>query len=313
VLAYRSHAARYILPFLGDGKVADVSAADVRAFRQYVRTVSPNASQATQQRVFATLRVFLRDCWADNLIAIDPTLAQRSRRQKSNTGISSPKVRPWEPEQLRRVIEWVYEQGERLAPVVAFASLSGLRRGELAGLRWVDVDVARRRLIVAQQYIQVGADLIVGAPKTASGEQRTVDLTLVAVDVHTRVQTRQEAERAEWRDAYQEFGLVFAREDGRPIAPEMLTKGFTRLVKRFNAAQETPLTRVPVIRLHDLRHAQASLMLAADVDTSIVSKRLGHAGIAITSDTYQHLIGTAGARAAQAAADVLGFNFPTVR
>ncbi len=132
-----------------------------------------------------------------------------------------------------------------------------------------------------------------GWPKTASGEDRTVELDGGVVGVLMAHRLQQDAERATWGAAYSDHGLVFAREDGTPIAPERVTKRFAQLV---SAAGLRP------IRLHDLRHGQASLMLAAGVPIAVVSKRLGHSTISLTSDTYSHLLQGVGRDAAERAA-----------
>ncbi len=106
----------------------------------------------------------------------------------------------------------------------------------------------------------------------------------------------QDGERAAWGDAYRDHDLVFAREDGNPLAPEQVTKTFGDLVR------EAGLRR---IRVHDLRHGRASLLLAAGVDLAIVSKMLGHSSITITADTYAHLLEGVGRQAAQAADDLI--------
>ena len=110
---------------------------------------------------------------------------------------------------------------------------------------------------------------------------------------------RQDVERADWGDAYSDHGLVFARENGEPLHPETVTKRFAKLAE---AAGLRP------VRLHDLRHGQASLMLAAGVDLAVVSKRLGHSSIAITSDTYSHLLEGVGRDAAKRAAALVPRN-----
>lgn len=131
-----------------------------------------------------------------------------------------------------------------------------------------------------------------GKPKTASGEDRVIDLDEVTVGALLAHQFRQQGERQAWGEAYADHGLVFAREDGNPLRPDDVTKLFVSLV------DAAALRRV---RLHDLRHGQASLMLAAGIDMAIVSKRLGHSTITITSDTYSHLLGGVGRDAADRA------------
>ena len=129
-----------------------------------------------------------------------------------------------------------------------------------------------------------------GRPKTASGEDRVVELDGGVAGVLLAHRLQQDAERATWGAAYFDHGLVFAREDGSPIPPERVTKRFGQMIK---AAGLRP------IRLHDLRHGQASLMLAACVPMAVVSKRLGHSTIALTSDTYSHMLEGVGRDAAE--------------
>ena len=105
---------------------------------------------------------------------------------------------------------------------------------------------------------------------------------------------QQASERLAWGPSYENRDdLVFTRENGAPLDPDQVYKRFVRLVGRSG---------LPMIPLHHLRHVSASLQLAAGVDIAVVSKRLGHSKIDLTSDTYGHLIGAAGKNAAEAAA-----------
>lgn len=178
-----------------------------------------------------------------------------------------------------------------------------LRRGEACGLRWADVDLNRGIIVVRQQLVQVdglaqhcatcGSEhrgVVFGSPKTSSGDARRIDLPEHVVGVLLAQQVAQELERAAWGTAYVDHDLVFAREDGSPLAPDQVTKVLGELVR---AAGLRP------IRVHDLRHGQASLLLAAGVPIAVVSKMLGHSSIAITAHTYSHLLegdGTPGRR-----------------
>ena len=175
-------------------------------------------------------------------------------------------------------------------------ALTGLRRGEALGLRWVDVDLIAAEITVRQQLVQVGRRVEFGPPKTSSGEHRVIELDDVTVGALIAQQMRQQTERDEWGDAYTDLNLVFAREDGSPVLPDTSSKTFQRLAV---AAGVRP------IRLHDLRHGQASLMLAAGVPLAIVSKRLGHSTLGITSDTYSHLLAGVGRDAAQRASNLV--------
>jgi integrase len=163
---------------------------------------------------------------------------------------------------------------------------TGMRRGEVVGLRWQDVDFDGRCLFVVQQITDVGGRLVVGTPKTRRGAR------VVPFDDHTVGRLRahheiQALERVAWGSAWHDSGLVFTREDGRPLRPEYVTRHFQRL------AAEAGL---PVIRLHDPRHTNASIAFAAGVDIKVVSERLGHSTIAITADLYTHVKATSAGR-----------------
>jgi integrase len=105
-----------------------------------------------------------------------------------------------------------------------------------------------------------------------------------------------------WGEAYNDHGLVFCREDGNPLIPGNITELFHKLTDSFRLDDGSKLRRV---RLHDLRHGQASLMLAAGVDMNIISNRLGHARSSFTADTYAHMLDGVGRDAAEKAAGLI--------
>ena len=138
-----------------------------------------------------------------------------------------------------------------------------------------------------------------GPVKTASGEDRTVDLDSHTVGALLAHKLRQDAERDRWGEAYVDHGLVFARENGNPLALGYITKRFRALVAEAGVRR---------VRLHDLRHGAAALRLATGTDIAIVSKVLGHSSVSITSDTYSHLLAGVGRRAAEAAMAIVPRN-----
>lgn len=136
----------------------------------------------------------------------------------------------WQPHEVSRFLE--VAESHRLAPVFNHVVRTGLRRGEVAGLRWEDVDL-------------------------------------------------QDRERASRENQCRDDGWVFTYEDGRPLSPYYISQIFRKLVRG---------TGLPHLTFHGLRHEHASLLLAAGMPITAVSKRLGHASIAITSDLYSHLL-----------------------
>ena len=118
-----------------------------------------------------------------------------------------------------------------------------------------------------------------------------------------RQRETQNLERIAWGPAWNEAGLIFTREDGRPLRPEYVTRHFQALAEKAG---------LPVIRLHDLRHTNASLALSAGVDLKVVSERLGHSQLAITADLYTHVNRGLGKAAAEQIARALRPASPAV-
>jgi integrase len=185
---------------------------------------------------------------------------------------------------------------DRLFALYRLALATGMRRGEIVGLRWQDVDLDAARLAVVQQLVVVdGWRVEVSEPKTARG-RRVLDLdpaTVQALRAHRDVQI---AERAFMGPDYEDNDLVFCREDGRALHPDKVSQAFTRLARAAG---------LPPIRFHDLRHTYATLALAAGEYPKVLSERLGHASAAFTLDTYAHVIPSMQQAAAERIAGVL--------
>ncbi len=158
---------------------------------------------------------------------------------------------------------------------------TGLRRGEVLGLRWCDVDTNKETISVNQSVIRLhNKGLMVTEPKTPYS-RRLISLSPSVVTLLKGLRIRQmeqmEADSIEW----DENGLVFANNDGGPLSPDTVTHAFAKIIKR---------TGLPHVRLHDLRHTHATLMLKQGVHPKIVSERLGHSSVTITMDTYSHVL-----------------------
>ena len=162
-----------------------------------LRTV--NAGPSTVRRVHATLRSALSDAKRRRLVsynaAVDVALPKAARPTR-------PKVQPWEPAELGRFLD--HAAGDRLGVLFEVMAASGLRRGEACGLRWADVDLERGRLVVRQQVVVIGHELMTGPPKTASGDARVVDLDDGTVGALLGHRLAQDAERAEWGQAWRD-------------------------------------------------------------------------------------------------------------
>jgi integrase len=180
---------------------------------------------------------------------------------------------------------------------VALLPRNGLPRGEALGLRWSDVDLDNRRVSITQQYTMVGA-VPTMLPVKSDRSRRVVDLDPVTVDLLRRHRIGQAEHRLAIGEAYDPdgFGLVFAKPDGSPHHPKRVSARFGRRVAR---------AEVPDLRLHDVRHTAASIMLAPGEQPRVVQERLGHSTVAFTLARYQKVLPGAQAEAAARDAQLL--------
>jgi integrase len=168
-----------------------------------------------------------------------------------------------------------------LEALYVLAVSTGLRQGELLALRWEDVDLEAAVLRVSRTLTRNGGKVSVGPPKTKNSRQ-TVGLTDGAVEALGEHLTRQLEEMESVGSLYRPGGLVFANEVGGIVNPSNLrNRSLKALLKRAG---------LPAIRFHDLRHTCATLLLSRNVNPKIVSEMLGQASIAITLDTYSHVL-----------------------
>jgi integrase len=259
----------------------------------------------TMRRIHHTLSGALKSAVRAGLIpyntARDAELPKPARR----------KPRIWNADQLGLFLDAT--EHERLYPLYHLAAFAGMRRGELCGISWDDVDLKAGRIVVRWQitgahYRKARAAERAGRrgkyrskPKTLSGEDRVVDLDAVSVLVLEAWRKVQQKEREDWGTAYQDpvdedgtrFNLVFTREDGSPLDPNLAYGKFVRL------AREAGLDH---LKFHGLRHINISLQLEAGVSETVIAMRVGHTSPALIRSTYGQLIGTVGKRAAEATA-----------
>lgn len=192
----------------------------------------------------------------------------------------------WSPAELARFLESAKGDPHHVAFHVAAAT--GLRRGELLGLRWCDIDTAVGELHVVQAVVEVAHEPRVSPPKTKRSRR------LVALDAKTSQLLAQHRAAAVAQDpGLHAHSLVFSTGGGVPIHPALFSYYFQRRVR---------LSGVPKIRLHDLRHTHATHALRAGIHPKVVSERLGHSTITITLDTYSHVLPSMQREAAEAIA-----------
>ncbi len=171
-------------------------------------------------------------------------------------------------------------KGTRLHLPILLAVTTGLRRGELLGLRWQDVDLRVGVLAVRQSLEQTKNSIAFKQPKTQKA-RRTIALPRMTVEALRYHKTEQAKERLLVGPDYKDRGLVLARADGSPWKPDSFTSSYRSLVRRLGLSH---------IRFHDLRHTHATQLLRQGVHPKVVSERLGHSTVGITLDVYSHVL-----------------------
>lgn len=170
-------------------------------------------------------------------------------------------------------------RGHWLHLAILLAISTGMRRGEILGLRWADLDLDQHHLSLQQAVVSTKQSVRLAPPKTP-GSRRALDLPSLAVEALRRYQADQAARRRHLGALYQDHDLVLCRVDGRPMTPSVLTRAFRDLVKKLGLKG----------RFHDLRHTHATMFLEQGTHPKIVSERLGHSKVGITLDRYSHVL-----------------------
>jgi integrase len=191
-------------------------------------------------------------------------------------------IKPLSADQSRALLDAA--KRHQLEAFYSAALLLGLRRGEVLGLRWSDIDFERRTLQVRQTVQRIAQEGLVAAEPKTEKSRRTLSLPDAALRALKAQRARQATERlsagTEWEDA----DLVFTSLSGTPLDP----RGVDRKFKRLLAKAQLPVTT----RLHDLRHSAASLLLAQGVPMRTIMELLGHSSIAMTANVYSHIAPT---------------------
>jgi integrase len=270
--SYSHNVRRHVVPGIGSARLQGLSADVLTRF--YAERLASGLSARTVRYLHSIIHKALADALSWGLVVRN---AADAASPPSNRAAKAPPPRTWTASELSTFLDSV--AGDRLGPLWRLYATSGLRRGEALGLTWRDVDLDGRTIAITKARLSTERGVIDSSPKSGRGRGIALDPgTVAALREHRKHQLE---ERLRWGAAYADESCVFAREDGNPYSPDYVTRAFRKAVAR---------TRVPRLRLHDLRHTWASLALAAGVNPKVVSERLGHATVSFTLDTYSHVL-----------------------
>jgi len=228
-------------------------------------------SPRTVRHMHRVLRQALQQGVIWGILARNPAAAVRPPKVERGT------LQTYDVGQTADLLETL--RGTHMFMPAALAALCGLRRGEIAALRWRDVDLDRAELAITQSMEQTKTGI--RYKETKSGRARTVALSETMVEELRAHRLAQAQELLRCGVRISNDTPIVAQVDGRPLQPRSITHEWMRLIK---------FTALPRIRFHDLRHAHATHLLAAGVHPKVASERLGHSKVGITLDLYSHVL-----------------------
>jgi integrase len=266
-------------------KLAKLTPPHVRGL--YRSKLDAGLSAHTVRYMHVVLNKALSQAVADGIIPRNVAAGVKAPQPRSE------EIRPLNREQVRALFEAV--AGHRLEALYIVAVTTGLRQGELLGLRWADVNLEAGTLQVRRTLSEARSGRIFESPKSGKGRNvRLTRLGLAALRAHRKAQLE---ERMRLAGLWQDNGLVFPSQVGTPLSGRNLHRHYKALLERAGLPQST--------RFHDLRHTCATLLLRQGVNPKFVQELLGHGDVSLTLNVYSHVLPDMGDQAATAMDDVL--------
>lgn len=259
----------YLIPGIGKIKLKSLKPMHLR--KLYRETLEAGRSTRTVQYMHTLIKKALKDAIRAELIPYNPAEAVDPPKMKRE------EMRPLSAEEVRRLLDATSEAGDRLSALWTVAVHTGVRPGEMLALTWADVDLGAKTLQV-KRALSGG---VVSEPKTKRSRRR-ISLSSGAADALRDHRKRQLEERMQRGGLWEDRDLVFPSTVGTHMSGRNLTRAFKAAALRAGLSE--------TVRLYDLRHTCATLLLSRNVHPKYVQELLGHASIALTLDTYSHVI-----------------------
>jgi integrase len=273
---YERNVQLHILPVLGRISIRRLRYQQIESL--YDSLLHPTEGRGLAPKTVYEIHLIIRGAVGDacrrGLVTRNVALVARAPKQRSLQKIEGKSLTE---DQLRLLLRAA--AGHRFFPIYWLTAMTGMRRNEVLGLKWTDIDIKKKRLHLDRGLIAVGYELHQTRGKTKSA-RRSIDLDATTLAVLAGWQAFQAAEFAAIGIDHAEL-WVFTDGEGQPIHPHAVYQTFGRIVRNAGLAH---------MRFHDLRHTHGSLLIKEGVPVKVVSERLGHAHIAHTIQTYQHLL-----------------------
>jgi len=300
--SYKDLIENHITPGLGQIKINKLRTNDIQRFYNYLlengrkrkkigkdnREIT-GLSNRTVKYIHTVLNAALKQAVREGVIPINPAEATTQPRQekKEVTTLTTKQVRSF-LEDIKN--DWLYS-------LFITAIGTGLRRGELLGLKWEAIYLDEGKASIKRELIQVKGKVRLEDYTKTTESIRSIALPGIVVKELKKLKTREKQDKLRLGTDYQNNNFVFCWQDGRYIRPDYAWKKLKKLLNAHN---------LPNIRFHDLRHTFATILLEAGEHPKIVSEMLGHSSITITLDTYSHVLPSMQEKAAGKMNNILG-------
>jgi integrase len=270
---YRRLVRKHVLPYLGG---AVLQALDEEAVANWIDELrAAGLSPKSVRNIHGVLSSALSVAMSPSLRLVNRNVAKGADNLPD---VPKRRNRAWTAEQLQRFLAHVDD--DRLGALWRLMVVTGMRRGEVLGLRWADVDLERRTITVTNQRAIAGGRVVEGAPKTDAGA-RTTSLDAATVASLRAWKRDQNAERLLMGAGWAPGDYVFTHATGEPLWPQTVTAQFKRHAEALG---------LPTIGVHGLRHSAATWMLAKGISPKVVAQRLGHSHVSTTLQIYSHVL-----------------------
>ncbi|MCY7961336.1 site-specific integrase [Bacillus spizizenii] len=267
--SYESYFKNHITPGLGDLKLNEIAKSDIE--KLVSNMLENDLSAKTIRKAVVIIKASLEKAVDDGLIGVNPA------KKVDLPKLKETEFNIWTQDQIEIFLEAA--KSDRLFTLFRLALMTGMRRGELLGLRWKDIRFDLNTVTIQQTLSNDGKKILKGTKSRAG--RRTINLDKTTIEALQILKERVEEEKSRIGEDYPDYDLVFCTKYGTPLSPPNVRRTFKQISEKAN---------LPSIRFHDLRHTHATLLLEKRIPVKVISERLGHSSINVTLNVYAHVL-----------------------
>jgi integrase len=284
---YKSVVENHLIPSLGHFRLQKLQPSDVQNYYN-TSSLSPSTLEQHHGILHQAFKVAVQQ---ERLLNVNVV----GMVAEKPTASKDLEINTWDEDEVRRFFKAAKEEGIQWEAFYRTAIETGMRKGELCGLKWDDIDFDTDTISVCRTLVKAGPEPMTDSPK--SGRGRAIVISKELSRLLRRYKAAQNELRMKLGSQYRDYGFVFTRATGAPVNHKNINeRNFDKIIKAAGVKR---------IRFHDLRHTCATLLLASGTHPKVVQERLGHANISMTMDRYSHVTPTMQADAARLLGDVL--------